>query len=67
MEIYEFIRGYGNSNNYSSRNMYEGNYENSSRSVNSRGYKVSKLDKLGEYKVLGGEPININSPAYSSL
>lgn len=67
MAIYEFIRGYGNSNGVS-RNMYEGSYEDSSRdSGSSRGYKLSRLENLGDYQVMGAKPININAPVYSSV
>ena len=30
-----------------------------------RGYKISKLENLGDYKVMGGEPIQFNVPTFS--
>ena len=66
MKIDEFIRVYGNSNGIS-RNMYGGSHDLSIDSRNPRGYKISKLENLGDYNVMGGRPINISAPAYSSV
>ena len=63
----EFNSGYVN-NNEISRNIYEGNYIDLSEKASSPGrYKPSRLENLGDYKIISGEKINLNAPAYSSV
>ena len=53
--------------NFSLEN-YSSLYSRSSGSsdvVSTGRYRVSKLENLGDYKVMGGEPIQFNVPTFS--